>query len=143
MNTHDRNEARLQRLRDANRLIQIIGDHGRRFFWCQGRYARLELDRGRVFIVDDYTEARVYTHKTTFGNRWRGFSHGGTLRQLVELMRDYVIKGKRIPLGYIAPNNYLDTTTTTPRDIWGYGPEAAETVRRLAAELPIIEGNAP
>lgn len=125
-----------ERVEHANQLIQVIAKHGRRFFYnkTHDRVARIELRRGRVYFVDDYSGKAIYTHETVFTNRWRGFSHGGTLRSLVERMRDYIMTGDRIQLGFIAPS-YRDVANG---DIWGYGSEAAYLVRTEASALPII-----
>lgn len=130
--------AKLQRIEHANALIKVISDHGRRFFWNEKdqRIARLELDpRGRVWFHDDYRAARIYTHDT--GGRWRGFSHGGTLRSLVIAMRDYVTKGEQIPRWRIATINLYGGDEG--ENIWGYDKAAAEATRAAAFTLPIIE----
>lgn len=129
-------DARQYRVAHANQLTTTISQHGRRFFYSPGkdRTACMELDdRGRVWFVDDYTGKRVYTHHTGFTSRWRGFSHGGTLRALVEAMRDYIVTGQQIPLWRIATASPLSAG-----DIWGYGHEAAALVRDTAYALPII-----
>lgn len=122
-----------KRVKNANELIKLISEHGRKFFEHKGVIATLELDkRGRVWLVDEYTKARIYTHSS---GRWSGFHHGGTLRDLVSLMRDYITNGTLIHIDWIAP------TRRNPDngDIWGYGKEAAATVRAAAAQLPIIK----
>lgn len=124
-----------QRLDHANRLIEVIAAHGRRFFYSakHGRHARVEVDRrGHVWWVDDYTGRRIYTHRTPFGNNWRGFSHGGTLRALAEAIRDYITTGTRIHRWRIAP-------PMSYGDLWGYGPEAAVAVQVAAFVLPIMD----
>lgn len=126
-----------QRVEHANHLIRTISRHGRRFFYNKShdRTAHIELnERGRVYWVDDYSGKRIYTHATAITSRWRGFSHGGTLRSLAENMRDYIVHGKQIPRWVIAPERSF-----TDGDIWGYGPEAAPAVRAAAFELPIME----
>lgn len=142
-------QAKQERLAHANELIRIIGSHGRRFFWYRGspagtggptdaqpgRFARLVLKQGRVYLIDDYTQKAVYTHTAPFGNRWHGFSHGGTLRSLVEHMRDYVMHGTQLPRWMIV----ICRTDDLQNNIWGYEPEAAAKVRELAYALPIIE----
>lgn len=123
-----------QRVEHANQLIDVIATHGRRFFYRQesGRVARLELDaRGRVWLIDEYSGARIYTHDTPFGNNWRGFSHGGTMRGLIERMRDYITSGVPLNSGCIAP-------PMSYGDMWGYGEDAAAAVRAAAAALPIM-----
>ncbi|MGX6999856.1 hypothetical protein [Caballeronia sp. KNU42] len=132
---------RQQRVEHANALIRVISDHGRRFFYNEtaNRIARIEIDgRGRVWFIDDYKGSRIYTHATVFGNHWRGFSHGGTLRSLVESMRDYIMTGKQIGRWRIATERSF-----TDGDIWGYGPDAAKAVRAAAFELPIMAPEEP
>ncbi|WP_198387826.1 hypothetical protein [Burkholderia ubonensis] len=93
----------------------------------------MEIDaRGRVWFVDDYTQKRIYTHDTR--GRWRGFTHGGTLRALVEDMRDYIMNGTPVPRWKIA----IRQLGNPERDVWGYGFEAAEAVRKAAFALPIM-----
>lgn len=127
---------RRERAEHANQLIRVIADHGRRFFWNEKhqRYASIEVDAGgRVWFIDDYSGKRIYTHWTPFGNKWRGFTHGGTLRTLVECMRDYIVDGKRIARWRIAQESLHGT-----EDIWGYGRLAAFETRTKAWALPII-----
>jgi hypothetical protein len=121
-----------ERVEHANELIKVIASHGRKFFDYKGDIATLELDKnGKVWFVDEYTKCRIYTH---YSRRWSGFNHGGTLRGLVEAMRDYITKGKCLPIGWIAPIR----CNPENGDIWGYGKDAAAAVRAEAAKLPII-----
>lgn len=124
-------EKRHERLGHANELIKAISQHGRRFFWNEvaQRVARLELDeRGKVWWVDDYRGTRVCTEKIGgYEHRWMGFSHGGTLKSLVQMMRDYIKTGNRIPLGYIA------------MDCWGYDWRAEKATIEAVASMPIIK----
>ena len=140
--TKDMLDLKVARVDHANALIEAISRHGRRFFFdkASGRVARLQLDpRGRVWFVDDYSGKAIYTHKTSFGNRWRGFSHGGTLRSLVESMRDYIVAGTPISCWVIAPT-YLQREG---EDMWGYGPQARDAIRKEALVLPIIKPGIP
>jgi hypothetical protein len=122
-----------ERVEHANALIKVISEHGRKFFDHKGTIATLELDKnGKVWVVDEYTKARVYTHSQ---GSWRGFNHGGTLRELVCAMRDYITKGKQLSIEWIAPTRWNPDNG----DIWGYGKEAAAAVRAAAAQLPIIK----
>lgn len=122
-----------ERLEHANALIRAIAAHGRRFFYyaSSDRIAHMELDaRGRVWYVDDYTQRRIYTHKP---GAWAGFTKGGTLKGLVEQMRDYITRGERISRWHI----------TMPREdggnTWGYNRDAAATLRAIAYSMPIID----
>lgn len=128
---------RLERMAHANELIRVISRHGRSFFWNEKaqRRASIEMDaRGKLWWIDDYRGARVCMerfagHETS----WRGFSHGGTLKQLAQMMREYIKTGVRIPLGYICQPRL----GSADGDIWGYGADA-EACRSEAAALPII-----
>lgn len=115
------------RVSKVNAMIKTIGDCGRGFFKSNGNYARVELDmRGRVWWVDDYTKKRIYTH---YNGRWRGFSHGGTLKAVVESFKDYIVFNKPLwpkifgpwPEGYCGG------------DLWGYGQDMQKV--RDKAEL--------
>lgn len=124
-----------QRCEQVNQVIKIIGDHGRRFFFSESkqRYARLEVDRrGKVWLIDDYTGMRVFTHPNTWGGRWKGFSHGGTLKALVESFRDYICEGKKMPLGWLGPERFDDS------NIWGYDEAGMRSVREQAAVIPVF-----
>lgn len=126
-----------ERLEHANQLIQIIAAHGRRFFFSlsSGRTAQLLIDqRGRVWFQDDSTGKLIFTHETTWSNKWRGFSHGGTLRDLVEMMREYIIKGIPIHPYYLG----MERRNVYDGNIWGYTDEEIKAVREQAALLPII-----
>lgn len=128
---------RIERVKHVNQLIKVISDHGRRFFWNQKdqRVARMEIDaKGKLWWIDDYRGSRVCVEKVGgYEHRWQGFSHGGTLMQLAQQMRDYVKTGKRIPLWYICQPR-IDQSKC---DIWGYGA-SAEACRNEAKSLPII-----
>jgi hypothetical protein len=131
-----------ERANHANALIAVIGKHGRRFFYNQphNRLAHFEVDaRGKVWFHDDYSAKRIYTHKTGFSARWRGFSHGGTLRSLVEAMRDYICTGTTLEPGWIGLERSF-----TESNIWGYPEEDMRACRAEALSLPIIkQPNAP
>ncbi|WP_205403040.1 MULTISPECIES: hypothetical protein [unclassified Shewanella] len=122
-----------ERVEHANALIKVISEHGRKFFEHNGVIATFELDKnGKVWFVDEYTKVRIYTH---LGRKWHGFSHGGTLRDLVCAIRDYIYKGIQLDIDWIAPSR----RNPDNGDIWGYGKEAAAAVRAAAAQLPIIK----
>ena len=112
----------------------VIASYGRRFFTHQGRVSRFELDAGgRVWFVDAFAGARIYTHHTN--GRWRGFSEGGTLRSLVIALRDYIQTGKPVPSGHLGP--WPDWYSAG--DPWGYG-DAMPLVTKAAVELNLIQG---
>lgn len=119
-----------RRLVAVNNLILCIAGHGRRFFSHGHRVSRLELDaRGRVWFIDKYTGARIYTH---YAGAWRGLSEGGTLRDLICALRDYVKRGTQIRRGFGPwPDGYCGG------DPWGYGDDM-EIVRLRARDLGIL-----
>ena len=130
-----KSQEKQQRLDHANELIQIIASHGRKFFFNEkkNQTASMIIVNGRVFFIDDFTGKAIYTHKTGFCHYWRGFSHGGTLKNLVEMMRDYVTKGVQIPEYYLGCERSF-----TNGNIWGYSPDEMQAVREKALMLPII-----
>lgn len=135
MPTENKLALKRQRVEHVNQAIRIIADHGRRFFFNQlaDRYARMEVDqRGKVWFVDDYSARRIFTHKTVWGGRWRGFSHGGTLRNLVEAFRDYIRTGEPLPPGYLGPERFDDS------NIWGYDEAGMKAVREQAGALAVF-----
>lgn len=135
MPTENKLALKQQRVEQVNQVIRIIADHGRRFFYSQSvnRYASMEVDaRGKVWLTDDYTGKRIFTHKTVWGGRWRGFSHGGTLRNLVEAFRDYIRTGAPLNPGYLGPERFDDS------NIWGYDEAGMKAVREQAGALPVF-----
>lgn len=122
-----------QRLEKANQLIKAIAECGRRFFYNKehNRTAAIELDpRGRVWLIDDYTGKRIYTH---YSHRWRGFSHGGTLKQVVEHLRDFITHGTLLPRTIFGPWPQW----YSQGDPWEYGDDMRK-VREAAADLGLL-----
>lgn len=123
-----------QRLANVNTFIRFIGDHGRQFFKRNDRYACMELDnRGRVWFIDDYTQARIYTH---YRWQWRGFSHGGTMRRLITVFRDHIKKGQLMNPKYFDPS-----PLAWAGHIWGYPEADMAAIKAEANRLGIIEFN--
>lgn len=123
-----------ERVEQVNKMIKTIANCGRRFFYHDGRYARIEVDsRGKIWWIDDYTEKRIYTH---YRYQWRNFSNGGTLRDLVIAFRDYISKEAPIPARSFGP--WPDWICNG--DLWGYGADM-ERVRKTAIDIGLVAHN--
>ncbi|WP_219097765.1 hypothetical protein [Pseudomonas sp. UMAB-40] len=122
--------ARLLRCEYANRLIEVISSYGQGFFYSRKNdsVARLSFDQ-RVYLHD--ASGTMIEAKAT--SKWRGFSHDGTLRDLVLQMRNYVMRGERIDPAYLGIDRQLGGG-----NIWGYPPEQMRLCREAAQQLPII-----
>lgn len=135
MPTENKLALKRQRAAQINQVIRIIADHGHRFFYSQAinRYASMEVDaRGKVWFIDDYSGKKIFTHDTAWGGKWRGFSHGGTLKDLVKEFRDYICTGEPLHLGYLGPERFNDS------NIWGYDEAGMRAVREQAGALPVF-----
>lgn len=135
MPTENKLALKRQRAEQVNQVIRIITDHGRQFFYRQtvNRYANMEVDhRSKVWFIDDYSGTRIFTHETVWGGKWRGFSHGGTLRDLVkELGITSALVNHSTP-DYLGPERIDDS------NIWGYDEEAMKAVRKQVSALPVF-----
>lgn len=124
---------KLKRCEEVNVLLVVIASCGRRFFGHEGRVAFFEVDpRGRVWFTEEYSQRRIYTHKT---GKWKWFHHGGTLRSLCGDLAAYIAKGTPVPNHFGPwPDWYCEG------DLWGYGGDmanvrdAAQAVTAKAAE---------
>ena len=137
-----------ERVCEANKVIAACAAHGRRFFYTgpgaengrgypeagpEGRVARFELgERGHIYFRDNYTWKRIYVAWER--GRWKGWSHGGTLRDLVRALRDYIRTGKPISAKWFGP--WPDWVCEG--DLWGYGPDAMAAVREAALSTAAV-----
>lgn len=139
-----------ERLEEANKVIEAIAAHGRRFFYSgpgsdpseggvrakrcpEGRVARFEFDgRGAVCFRDDYSWERILVVDS---GRWKGWSHGGTMRSLVIKLRDYIRTGEPISVGWFGP--WPDWMSQG--DLWGYGADAMALVREAALKTQAVK----
>ena len=121
-----------ERLALANQAIQIIAAHGRKFFLKGTRVSRFELDqRGQVWFIDKYAEARIYTH---YNGKWHGFSEGGTLRALVIALRNFISTGQPLPTCHLGPWPQWYSNG----DPWGYTVEEMALVQQQVSVLGIL-----
>lgn len=111
----------------ANAFLREIASCGRKFFRHGDLISQFFVDeRGRVWFEDAHSRKRIYTH---YKWDWRGFCEGGTLRALVERLRDYIRTGTKPHLALGPwPEHYCGG------DLWGYGADMQQ-VRDSAARL--------
>lgn len=110
----------------TNLFLEAVAGCGRKFFAHKGRVSRFEVDdRGHIWFVDAYRPTRIYTQCKW--SKWQGFSEGGTLRDLVRRLSDYIRTGEQQKLS-LGPW----PTWVCDGDLWGYG-DAMEQVRAAAA----------
>ena len=120
-----------ERAKLASQFLEDVSRQGRKFFTHKGRVSRFEVDaRGRVWFVDAHREARIYTQCRW--SKWRGFSEGGTMREVVIKLSNFIRTGEpqQISLG-------LWPDWICKGDPWGYGA-AMEGVRSSAATHGLV-----
>jgi hypothetical protein len=121
-----------ERLNQANEFIKVIASCGRQFLNHDGFISFMELSQTkRVFFVDHYTRKSIYTHRKYVV--WRGFTAGGTMKSLVEALRDYIKTGKPLRLSY-----FQDDMGNGFKNPWGYGEDLA-IVKDAAQKLGIAK----
>jgi len=123
-----------KRVDEINELIKLISDIGRRFFYSEkhDRIARFEIQKsGRIAFYDDYSGKKVNIYLKH--REWPGFTHGGTLKNLVGNMSEYIRFGHKIDVRFLAPFGW-----SSERDIWGYGKDASDQLKRKAVNLNCV-----
>lgn len=60
------------------------------------------------------------------------YGHGGTLRNLVEVLSDYIRTGEPLCPGYLGPERFDNSS------IWGYDETGMKVVREQAGALPVF-----
>lgn len=131
------NSTKQERIETVNKIIEAIASTGRRFFYNKGNdfTAKIILKKGRLFLIDDYTQQEIYLHMPDY-RRWRNFSHGGTMQGLVRDFKDFIMTGE-----YSNHNNGYGGLYCPH---WGYSKEEMKTIQDKAVELGyLIEGKIP
>jgi len=126
-------QQKITRLEQVNALITVISTYGRRFFYDKGsnRVAQMVIGKGgHLYLIDDYTGKSIYI---AYNGHWGGFSHGGTLRDLVKAMAHYVQTGEQLMMHWIGPKRYSDGS-----NIWGYAADEMEKCRAAALGTGVI-----
>lgn len=121
-----------ERADKANQLIKVIASFGRTFFNHNGLVSKFVIDHhGHIWFVDAYSKKQIYTHYTQ--GRWHGFSEGGTLRDVVIRLRDFIRTGEHAANVFGPwPQWY------SGGDPWGYGADM-QKVHSTAVGLGIIK----
>ena len=114
-------QSNYDRLQIANEFIKIIASHGRKFFNSKGTIAYMKIKDGHVYWVDEYSQKEIYLSYKYWD---KGFTNGGTLRELVKALRLYVLGRRDLPISYLGPW----PQSLCDGDLWGYG-ESMERVR--------------
>jgi hypothetical protein len=118
------------RLMAANEFIKVIAVCGRKFFEHKGFISTLEISKtGRVFFIDYYTKKRIYTHRSNC--YWQGFTGGGGLKSLIESLRYYITKDKKLRAEFFQTD--IGNGFENP---WGYEQDIF-IVRNAAVKLGI------
>lgn len=125
-----------ERLKHANAVILSISKYGRRFFWSEEKQRTARLDfhpMGHIYFVDEYSGRRIYTHHK---GHWRGFSGGGTLKQIIIELRKYIQTGDPVDGRFFGPWN---PEIIPDGDRWGYGRDAMKDLRAELASNPAVK----
>lgn len=127
-------EAMRVRAEKANELIRVIATHGRGFFSRRDEkgdlnIARFQISRtNRIYFIQALENSRVNITKEPY--YWRGFEDGGTLKALVQSLKEYIKTGLPLVGNHFGPWPY-------DCDIWGYGSKGMAAVRDAADRLGI------
>jgi hypothetical protein len=121
---------RPKRLEIANQFIKIISNYGRHFFKHKEDISYFKFDsNNRIRFVDSYTRVEVFI---AYKGDWKGFTHGGTLRDLVIALKEYIYGDKPLPLKHLGPwPDYI-----CDGDLWGYGEDMI-IVREECSKLEV------
>jgi len=114
----------------ANDLINTIASCGRMFFRYKDVASFHVCKHGRVWFRDAYSKQLIYTH---YAGRWRRFSEGGTMKNLVKSLATYIMYGTYINPHIFGP--WPDWYCNG--DLWGYGNDI-EKVRIASRRLGIV-----
>jgi hypothetical protein len=138
-------KAQISRLDVANQILQICGKYGRRFFLHNGTVSRFEYMDPRpnpkfvplnpsgarhkhLRFIDSYSKKAIFVGYRR--GRWNGFTQGGTLRDLVKNLADFIVKGEPIrqQFGPWHPD-------VCGGDLWGYGDDMKQVRREIFLAL--------
>lgn len=134
------NKDQLIRMSKINELIEFISKEELKinpkassypFYYDKlNRYSKFieSPTNSKIFYLDSYTGKSLYPYSNS---KWRGFSSGGTMRGLVEVMRKWIITGKPSDYGCL----YVP--------YWGsyWGLESRQSIIDFAKDIGYIKKN--
>lgn len=110
-----------ERLEIANKFIEAIATHGRKFFAYKDRVGKFVMDGWRIYFIDAYSQKKIYLHY-----KYWTFSQGGTCRQIVDDLRKFIQGKIKLPVAHCGP---WPEWYCGDGDLWGYGHKEMEKVR--------------
>ena len=129
--TDEEKKEEKKRIKKANELIKCIASVGRQFFRYEDEISFFTVNRlGHTFLYDPFSKKMVYTR---YKGRWPGFSQGGTMRNLVIALTNYIKKGTKL-----SREHFWFPKWACSGDVWGYHL-SMEDVRKKVIELDLIE----
>lgn len=122
-----------ERLANANELIKLIAELGRKFFNYNnyveknGTISHFKLKNNRIYFVDGYTKKEMYAYDNNHRLFKRYFSEGGTLEALVLDLSEYIRTGK--------PANSKHGYGGVYCPHWGYPDKDMDKIREKAVAI--------
>ena len=121
-----------KRIINANKFLEVAAKCGRCFFEHEGFVSYFGTYRnGRVYFVDYFTNKKICIDTPT--KNWDGFTSGGTLKEFINALGEYIRLGEKLNLSYFTDKGFMGD-----KHIWGYGDDL-EKLYRAAEELEIAE----
>lgn len=121
---------RQERIEIANKIINEIATHDRKFFHFEGRVAYIFEKNSRLYMRNEYNKSDMYLSKK-YGYPPKTWSHGGTLWGLTKDFKEFIQKG-----GETNHNNGYGGLYSPH---WGYTPESMQKIQTLALELGYLK----
>lgn len=130
------------RMKQANELIRMIANRGRRFFdyttvkrmdneALLGSVSHFIIKNNRVYFKDGYTQKEMFTYNHLY---MKEFTPGGTLEALVLDLSEFIRTGQ--PTN--GNNGY--NGIFCHHENWGYSIEEMEEIRAYAKEIGFAKG---
>lgn len=130
------------RMKQANDLIMLIANRGRRFFdytsvkrpgniSVLGSVSKFIIKNNRVYFKDGYNQKEMFAYNQHY---LKYLTNGGTMKALVLDLSEFIRTGK--PTN--GNNGYGGVYA--PPSHWGYPEEEMEEIRAFAEKIGFAEG---